>query len=137
MTNGIEIIPELPDTKISRRPSTARFTSTRIHMAGAAARRQELLASRKCASSPDNRNFRGRGVGTHPSLADQVTIERRYQNGWFSRTPRYMPHRTIQGITTRSTDHDGNRNIWPVGRKTSSPSAWMPNTEPHRRRGAR
>ena len=30
MTNGIEIVPELPDTRISQRPSTGRFTSTRL-----------------------------------------------------------------------------------------------------------
>ena len=34
----------------------------------------------------------------------------RYASGRFSRTPRYMPQRTIPGITNRSTDHGGRRN---------------------------
>jgi hypothetical protein len=56
--------------------------------------------------------------------------------GWFSRTPPYIPHRTIHGMTTRSTDHDGKRSAWPVGKKTSNPLGCIPSNEPHLRPGA-
>jgi hypothetical protein len=59
------------------------------------------------------------------------------RSGRWSRTPRYMPHLTTQGITTRWTDHEGRRNACPVGRKTSRPLAWMPTSEPHRLPGVR
>ena len=47
-----------------------------------------------------------------------------------------MPLRTIHGISTRSTAAAGIRNGRPLGAKTSTPSDWVPITDPQRRRGA-
>jgi hypothetical protein len=41
----------------------------------------------------------------------------------------------MSGISTRSNDHAGKVNARPFGAKTSSPSGWIPITEPHRRFG--
>lgn len=71
------------------------------------------------------------------SCCCSIAAEPPYLSGSFWRTPRYMPQRTIHGITTRSTDQDGKRKAWPVGRKTSSPLGCIPTSEPHRRVGAR
>ena len=80
-------------------------------LAQAAQRRGLCVRRRRNRRHPGRPRLRQRADQDHrhvPVGAGQTGLIT--PDGWFSRTPRYMPHRTIHGITTRSTDHDGKRN---------------------------
>jgi len=66
--------------------------------------------SRRHPRRPRLRQRAYQGRRDVPRGARQARLTRGRQiDGWFSRTPPYMPRRTTSGMTIRCTDHDGSR----------------------------